>query len=116
MIAELKDEEILDFLMTSEFEGDYSPGELKYLLVKWRYFYRLLYGQLERVRDDSEGDKRQLISEMESLRLQVNQALIENAKLEDDVISMKMRKLTLKERLTGKIIPSNRDIKKNKTK
>lgn len=104
MIAELKDEEILDFLMTSEFEGDYSPDELKYLLVKWRYFYRLLHGQLERVRDDREGDKRQLLSEIESLRLQINQTLFERAKLEDSVNSMKMRKLTLKERLTGKII------------
>jgi hypothetical protein len=34
MISELKDDEILEFLMTSEFEDDYSPTELKYLLVK----------------------------------------------------------------------------------
>ena len=45
MISELKDDEILDFLMTSDFEDDYSPSELKYLLIKWRYFYRLLHGQ-----------------------------------------------------------------------
>jgi hypothetical protein len=104
MIAELKDEEILDFLMTSEFEGDYSPDELKYLLVKWRYFYRLLHGQLERVRDDREGDARQLLSEIESLKVQLTQSLKKTANLEDDVNLMKMRKLTLKERLTGKII------------
>ena len=104
MIAELKDEEILDFLMTSEFEGDYSPEELKYLLVKWRYFYRLLHGQFERVRDDREGDTRALLSEIESLNSQLNQALATKAKLEDDVSSMKTRNLTLKERFTGKII------------
>ena len=38
MISELTDEEILDFLMTSDFEDSYSPDELKYLLLKWRYF------------------------------------------------------------------------------
>ena len=43
MISELKDEEIMEFLMTSEFEDDYKPEELKYLLVKFRYFYRTLY-------------------------------------------------------------------------
>lgn len=107
MIAELKDEEILDFLMTSEFEGDYSPEELKYLLVKWRYFYRLLHGQLERVKDDRLADNRALLAEIESLKVQLNQVLSTKAKLEDDVQSMKTRSLTLKERFTGKIIPKD---------
>ena len=47
-IKELLDDEILDFLMTSEFEDNYSPDELKYLLQKWRYFYRLFNGKVER--------------------------------------------------------------------
>ena len=55
MISELKDDEILEFLMTSEFEDDYSPTELKYLLIKWRYFYRLKQGNLERKTVDFEG-------------------------------------------------------------
>ena len=33
-ISELSDEDVLNFLMTSEFTDDYSPAELKYLLVK----------------------------------------------------------------------------------
>ena len=48
MISELTDEEILDFLMTSDFEDSYSPEELKYLLLKWRYFYRLHQGRFEK--------------------------------------------------------------------
>jgi hypothetical protein len=36
MISELQDDEILDFLMTSELEDDYKPEELKYLLIKFR--------------------------------------------------------------------------------
>ena len=60
MISELKDDEIMDFLMTSEFTDDYKPEELKYLLHKWRYFYRLLNGKHERVKSDSEFDIKKL--------------------------------------------------------
>ena len=32
MILKLNDEDILEFLMTSDFEEEYSPNEFKYLL------------------------------------------------------------------------------------
>ena len=51
-IKELTDTDILDFLMTSEFEDNYSPEELKYLLTKWRYFYRLSHGKYNRLKDE----------------------------------------------------------------
>lgn len=104
MISELRDEEILDFLMTSEFEGDYSPEELKYLLIKWRYFYRLINGRLERVLTDNEGDVRKLNSNIETLNNKVTNLLVENTNKDNLIDSMKDRKLTFKERLSGKII------------
>ena len=104
MISELRDEEILDFLMTSEFEGDYSPEELKYLLIKWRYFYRLINGRLERVLTDNEGDVKKLNSNIESLNNKINNLLADSANKDNLINSMKERKLTLKERLSGKII------------
>ncbi len=52
MISELSDEEILDFLMTSDFEGDYKPEELKYLLYKWRNFFRQQHGKYEHLKND----------------------------------------------------------------
>jgi len=104
MISELKDDEILEFLMTSEFEDDYSPTELKYLLVKWRYFYRLKQGNLERKTVDFEGQIQNLENkikayEKEKLNLQVQLADKQNV-----IDSMKNRNLTLKERWSGKII------------
>ena len=104
MISELKDEEILDFLMTSEFEGDYSPEELKYLLIKWRYFYRLINGRLERVLTDNEGDIKKLNSNIETLNNKINNLLVDNTNKDNLIVSMKDRKLTLKERLSGRII------------
>jgi len=79
MISELNDDEILDFLMTSEFEDDYSPSELKYLLVKWRYFYRLLYGNSERKSVKFEGDIKDLTEQLEDIKKQISAASFEAA-------------------------------------
>lgn len=104
MISELKDEEILDFLMNSELDGNYSPEELKYLLLKWRYFYRLLHGRLSRMKDDNTGEVNQLSDEILNLKNQIMQLQILSMKSDEMVSSLKNRKLTWKERLSGKII------------
>jgi len=104
MISELKDDEILEFLMTSEFEDDYSPTELKYLLVKWRYFYRLKQGLLERKTVDFEGKIQNLESKNKSQELENTNLKIQLADKQNVIDSMKNRNLTFKERWSGKII------------
>lgn len=104
MISELKDEEILEFLMNSDLEGDYSPEELKYLVFKWRYFYRLLYGLSNRTKVDLEGQVKQLEDQINGKELSVKNLLVQVADKENIIDSMKSRKLTLKERISGKII------------
>lgn len=104
MISELNDEEILDFLMNSDFEGDFKPEEYRYLLHKWKYFYRILNGRYELSRVNHEGEIRQLISDKESLNKSLFDIQVESAQKEDIIGSMKSRKLTLKERCSGKII------------
>lgn len=104
MISELKDDDILEFLMTSDFEDDYSPAELKYLLVKWRYFYRLKSGSLDRLSVDLEGKIKDLeekikVQEREKTNLQIQLAESQNV-----IHSMEHRNLTFKERWSGKII------------
>lgn len=108
MISELNDEEILDLLMTSEFDGDLSPKELKYLLLKYRYFYRLLSGRLDRIKTDSEGIIENLDRDIESLRNLITNLQIENANKENNIHGLENRKLTWKERWTGQII-TNKD-------
>lgn len=104
MISELKDDEILEFLMTSEFEDDYSPAELKYLLIKWRYFYRLKNGVLERKTVDFEGKIQQLENRIKNEESNILNLKIQLANTQNLVDSMKNRHLTLKERWSGKII------------
>ena len=103
-IKELSDEEILNFLMTSEFEDNYSPEELKYLLLKWRYFYRVFNGKLERIKEDSISDIKMLKDEIQSLKNSIVVLQTNVANKENLIDSMKNRKLTWKERFRGKII------------
>jgi uncharacterized coiled-coil protein SlyX len=104
MISELKDDDILEFLMTSDFEDDYSPTELKYLLVKWRYFYRLKSGSLDRISVDLEGKIRNLEEKIKSQEREKTNLQIQLADSQNVIHSMKHRSLTLKERWSGKII------------
>ncbi len=109
MINELSDNDILDFLMTSDFEGDYSPVELKYLLIKWRYFYRILYGNSDRQKVELDGELRMLKDEIINLKKLVESTQIDNANLNNTIDSIKNRNLTWKERFSGKIITSKNE-------
>jgi hypothetical protein len=104
MISELRDDEILEFLMTSDFEDDYSPSELKYLLIKWRYFYRLQNGASERKSVDFEGKIQQLESKLKAEESKNINLQIQLADTQNTIDSMKNRHLTFKERFSGKII------------
>jgi hypothetical protein len=104
MISELKDDDILEFLMTSEFEDDYSPTELKYLLVKWRYFYRLKNGAMERISVDLEGKIKDLEEKVKAKEREKTNLQIQLVDSQNIIHSMKQRNLTFKERWSGKII------------
>lgn len=104
MISELTDSEILDFLMTSEFEGDYKPEELKYLLLKWRNFYRVIHGKSEREKENFEYEIKLLKDKLETEERKYTESLVKIADKENIINSMRSRDLTWKERISGKII------------
>ena len=90
--------------MTSDFEGDYSPTELKYLLTKWRYFYRILNGKSDRDVQKLEGDLQTIENQIKTKDLQIGNLKNEIINKDDIITTMKNRNLTLKERWSGKII------------
>ena len=108
MISELNDEEILDLLMTSEFENNLSPTEFKFLLKKWKFFYRILHGKLERTKDDLTYKVNTLNEDVKGLKNQNYEIMVDSAQKQDQIELLKNRKLTWKERWTGKII-TNKD-------
>ena len=103
MISELKDDEILDFLMTSDFHEDYKPSEFKYLLTKFRYFYRIISARNRNNIYDSEFREKKMIEEIERLKKEISQHQISNAEIQNKLDLMRNKKLTLKERISGKI-------------
>lgn len=108
MISELSDDEILDYLMNSEFEGDFSPQEARQLMRKWKYFYRVLYGNLERIKDTKENEIRNLRSEVEILKASLTLAQMERLESQTELDQISKRKLSWKERLTGRIKTENK--------
>ena len=103
-IKQLSNEDLLDFLMTSEFHENYSPEELKFLLTKWRYFYRLLYGKYERVKIDSIGEIEKIQQNLDISNIEKSKLLIEILNKDNEIVTIKNRKLTFKERIKGRII------------
>ena len=89
MISELNDEEILNLLMTSEFENDLSPMEFKFLLKKWRFFYRILNGRMDRVKDDLSYKIDSLKGEVEGLKGQNYEVMVNSAQKDDQIHSLK---------------------------
>ena len=53
-LSELKDDEILEILMTSDFVENLRPEDYKYLLFKFRSFYKLLHGNYQRYKNEKE--------------------------------------------------------------
>ncbi len=107
MINELNDEEIINFLMTSEFEENYKPEEFRYLLSKFRYFYRLLHGKNELNQNNSEFQIKKLTEITNDKDSQITLLNLKNSDQQNLIDSLKNRKLTLKERVTGKIITND---------
>lgn len=108
-ISELNNEEILNFLMISEFEENYSPSELKYLLMKFKFFYRVSQARNEQIKLSYETilDNLQEVIDLKSL----NEAYLQSqiVKKDESIESLKQRKLTWTERITGKIIKEDED-------
>lgn len=104
MISKLSDEDALDLLMTSEFHENHSPKEFKSMLLKYRYFYRILFTRMERLKDDHESVVDKLSQRIEILENTIFQHQVRDVQSQELISSMKNRKLTWKERIKGKII------------
>ena len=104
MESKIKDDEMFDFLMTSDFDGDYSPTELKEFLKKWKYFFRLYNGKSDRLKDEFGQEILLLNNKIKELDKKLNEQILDNFNKEDTINKILSQKLTWKERLTGKLI------------
>lgn len=103
-MSKLKDNEILDFLMTSDFDENLKDEEYKFLLLKWRKFYRAFNGRYSSRVDELNSINYNLKQDLIKLENVLSGKNKEVDRLKSDLDSIKNRKLTIKERLLGKII------------
>lgn len=101
---ELSDDEILQFLMTSDLNERFRPEEYKFLIFKYRDFYKILHGkyqlhkiQSEKIISDLQNSNQQFRSQITDFEVQKNIAINELESIP------KERKLTFKERILGKV-------------
>jgi hypothetical protein len=111
MINNLTEQDIMDYLMTSEFEEGLTPDEFKLLLFKFRNFYRVLNGRTDLLKTDLEAKVKE-IDDIKSIHsIQLNNLMREKASIENLCNSLKKRPLSWKERWTGKIITEENETK-----
>lgn len=102
-IYKISNEEILDLLMTSDFNENYKPEELKYLLMKFKYFYRLMNGKRESIETYKEGKISEICDKLTNCEEELRQTKIKLAKKEDFICQLENKSLSLSERIKGKI-------------
>jgi hypothetical protein len=91
------DRDILNYLMTSEFGDNLSTDELKFLLVKFRQYYRIESTK----HNNFEIEKRKFDSLLEHLNNKLNHVNYEKNILQNNYDELFKRKLTWKERIDG---------------
>ena len=109
---ELTDKEFIDFLLTSEFNDNFSPEQYRYMLHKFRYFYRLLHAKYEQITLDKGTLEMNIntLKELSTSKQKEHDAEIQD--LKEQIDTLKSRKLTLRERWSGEII-HKKEVKPN---
>jgi hypothetical protein len=96
----LTEKEILDYLMTSDFNEGLTKEESKFLLLKYRNFYRATYAKNEQLN----FRVTELESRLKSLNVEISSVYESLSLCKSELEVEKARDLTWKERITGKKI------------
>jgi hypothetical protein len=89
--------------MTSDFNEKLSPEEAKFLLLKFRYFYRQTYSKNEVLTSEIDSKSKKLEDQDIIHKARIVDLSKESKTLSDKINTIMNRKLTLIERISGKI-------------
>ena len=98
MTPHLNESEILDYLMTSDFNEGLSSEESRFLLMKFRSHYRSVHCRLESVARSAEESAEKVRSLEERLAASAQEVRDVQGALDVE----RSRRLTVMERITGK--------------
>jgi len=102
-VNNLTEEEILDYLMTSDFNEGLTPDELRFLLFKFRKFYRTIATGLANHKDRMDETIKISKISVENMEQKVQEIKKEQEIVENKYHLLLNKRLTWKERLSGKI-------------
>jgi hypothetical protein len=100
----LDNEEMLDYLMTSDFNEPLKREEFIFLLNKWKNYYRILHSRYMVKNDGNDQRIQKLERDKKLLENNIKNLKIKLADKQNQIDQFNNRKLTFKERLKGKII------------
>lgn len=98
----LTEKDILDYLMTSDFNEGLNQDESRFLLLKYKNFYRAIYAKNEQLKsqlDESTMILNKIENELNSIK---NEYKSVKKDLESKLDKERSRKLTFIERILGK--------------
>src|ERR1035438_4914472 len=98
MLNELTEKEILDYLMSSDFNEGLTPDEFKLLLIKFRNFYRVLYSKCENFKEDSDFKSKKIQEIVDDHIKKIDQLSTEKANIENQLHFTQNKNLSWKER------------------
>jgi hypothetical protein len=104
MVNELSESEILDFLMTSDFNEGLNLDELKFLLMKFRNFYRVTSCSITHYKERMENTLIEIERTKSDCDARIKKIETQLESVENKYDSLVNKNLTWKERLKGKII------------
>lgn len=104
----VNDNELLNYLLTSEFDDtELTSDMLRFLLLKFKSFYRVQYGRNQLLKDDLEIKTRNTDEEINFLRKKLSESIKEKDFFKNEFEylekSLLNRKLTFKERWKGRL-------------
>lgn len=98
-----ENDEILEYLMTSDFNEELNKSELKALLIKFREFYRYMYSVKDNKVIDRDFKIKTFKEEITFMKEKIIKLKFEKSELENEKNLLKKRKLSFMERIRGKL-------------
>ena len=104
----INDNELINYLLTSEFDdSELTSNMLRFLLLKFKYFYRIQYSRNQILKDDLELKVKSTDEEIKFLKKQILDSNKEKDFFKNEFEylenSLLNRKLTFKERWKGRL-------------
>lgn len=99
----INDDDIFNYLMTSDFNDGYTLEESKFLLTKFRQFYRILNSKNEQLNHSLSNKEKELSNLSKKSDIEIKKLEDSSNVLKNTLNMLKNRKLSIFERINGKI-------------